>query len=203
MSSFTTQSRSQMDTFGMTMIDEVTNSEPTADDLEPMGPPPVTRLEDCLTEHVVEPGTRAEDGTISGRVVQHLVRVHGKAVKHLVVMAKLQFKGMPKPTMANQMVVWQYLANQCEKKGINPTDAHRIITCAVPYVFLPCELDVEAARMTHSAETSQLLGRYAAQFIAETPLHQLYENPLSGKAWWRYMKSVLSGETSLSLDFTK
>lgn len=202
MTDFMNQFRSHMDTIGTTTtIDELRESSP--DDGDATSYAPDTRLEDCLVESVVTPGVQKDDGTVSGRVVQYLVRNHGRAAMHLVIMAKLQFKGMPQPTKANQMVVWQFLASQCEKKGINNKDAQRIITCAVPMVFLPCELDQEAARLAHAAETSLLLNKYAAQFIADSPLHQLYESPLSGKAWWNYMKSVLSGETSLSLDFTK
>ncbi|APQ46236.1 replicase protein [Bermuda grass latent virus] len=162
------------------------------------------RLEDCLTKEVLEPAQLAEDGTVlKQEVAQYLVHEHGKFVRALVCEAKMEFGGTPKTTEANQLAVWRFLYRTCDKRGLNPADAQRSITAALPFVFLPSAYDESAAIGRTSEETAEALRRYKSQFTQDTPLQKLVCNPLSGKAWRAWARNVFYGDQETGLHFSK
>jgi len=99
--------------------------------------------------------------------------------------------------------VWRYLYRQCDKKGVNPTDAQKSISAALPFVFLPSAYDIDTAITMGCEDTRHVLQKYHDAFHLNTPLQKLIANPLSGKAWARWAKSMLTVDPLLGLRFAK
>nr|UHS72278.1 MAG: hypothetical protein 1 [Procedovirinae sp.] len=166
--------------------------------------PTHSRVEDGLEEQELAPEVKDKDGKIvQAKLSQFLVREHGRVVRDLVVLGKLEFGGVPSPTKANQLCVWRFLFKCCEKRGINPTDTKSAITAALPYVFLPDTEDVLARFDCFSEEARNCLAAYRAAYMNDTPLKDLVRNPLSGKRWRRWMVHTLIQAEEPGLEFTK
>ncbi|AGO96555.1 putative replicase-associated protein [Thin paspalum asymptomatic virus] len=162
------------------------------------------RMEEELTKLVIEPAEIDEDGKeVKPEVSQYLVRHHGKFVRALVTMAKNEFAGVPKPTEANQLAVWRFLYRQCDKRGVNPTDTQKSISAALPFVFLPSAYDQDQAITMNCDDAKEMLQRYADTFRYTTPLQKLVHNPLMGKHWVAWARSIFISDPETGLRFAK
>nr|UOF93208.1 RNA polymerase pre-readthrough protein [Maize mild mottle virus] len=162
------------------------------------------RIDDLVHKEVIEEEELDDMGnTVRPEVVQYITKEHGKFVRNLVGAAKLEFGGVPKTTEANMLAVWRFLYRKCEKQKLNPCDAERAITAALPFVFIPSCYDESAAITRTSEETIEALRRYKEQFVETAPLRKLLCNPLSGKAWRAWARQVLYGDQETGLHFAK
>jgi len=152
---------------------------------------PILTLQDCLTKHILIPEITNEEGEITQKEQStFLIKEFGPAVRNLVNLAKLEFGGIPKKTPANELTVWRFLVRKCEQQNMNPTDTRTAISMALPYVFMPCRTDVGRAAIQLDDESREICRRYRAQFVEETPLRRVFNNPLSGRAWRDWVRHL-------------